>query len=62
MEIIRLGPYPGDEAGQFRIGPQLSGRRQKARDLRLGVAGVDRGMANLVQPNGTAARSALQLR
>ena len=62
VEIIRLGPHPSDEAGQFRIGAQVSGRRQKARDLRLGVAGVDRRMANLMQPDGTAAGSTLQFR
>lgn len=61
VEVVGLGAHPGDEARKLRIVAQRRRVGKVPGDLRLGVAGVDGGVADLVQPDGAQARAALEL-
>lgn len=61
MEVVRLGPHPRDETREFRVVAERCRGGQMPGDLRLGVARVDRRVADLVQPDGAELRAALQL-
>ncbi len=59
MEVVGLGLHPGDETREFRVVAQGGWSGEMPGDLRLGVAGVDRRVADLVQPDGAELRATL---
>ena len=61
VEVVGLGADPGDEARQLRVVAQRRRVGEMPGDLGFRVAGVDGGMADLVQPHGAPVGAALKL-
>jgi len=62
VEVVGLGPHPSHEARELRVVAQRGWGSEMPGDLCLGIAGVNRRVADLMQPDGAELRAALQLR